>query len=260
MRPAIPAWFPRRIRSHRFTAHAPETTKPILPICIQFVDPETGEPKPLMFSSVKTLRDYVKRFAGVLSLVRPGRPLLILDSRYDLDPSQLYTWGHRMSDEAWTEVQGRLLEKQDPCDDREWEDRCRSRVSEYFEEEGVYVVEQPIEQDVDSPVAEWKGMWKGVDDSIYLLECKSRITAVDMSWGSILIVAWTFSTTEAPRQDGLGFGRPEGQHSVLFGGVPLERYRYPTQCQCSRVRDLIARRELGGRAGYSAISVAMGFY
>jgi hypothetical protein len=251
MRPTIPAWFPRCIRSRRFAPKAPQTTKPTLPIRIQFVDPENGALETIVFPSVKTLRDYIKRSGGALSLIRPGKPLLVLDPGYaNLDPSQFYTWGYRLSEEASTKILGRILEIQDPCVDHEWEDRCRTRVSEYFEEEGVYVVEQPIdsEQDVDSPVAEWKGMWKGVDDSVYLLECKSRITAVSMSWVPVLIVECAFSALEAPRQDGVCFGCPERQNSILFGGVPLERL-YPMRRQGSRILDLNTRRGLGGRAG-----------
>jgi hypothetical protein len=29
-----------------------------------------------------------------------------------------------------------------------------------------------------SPAAEWEGMWKGLDRTVYLLECKYNMTAV----------------------------------------------------------------------------------
>jgi hypothetical protein len=55
-------------------------------------------------------------------------------------------------------------------------------LNDWFEEQGIYVVEMERfvhEPGSDaSPAAEWEGMWKGLDGTVYLLECKYNMTAV----------------------------------------------------------------------------------
>jgi hypothetical protein len=77
---------------------------------------------------------------------------------------------------------GTLAVKHDRVFDRAWEQRCRLRLSEWFEEEGLYLVE--LDRVLYNAVgvckclAEWEGVWRGVDGTVYLLECKYCVTTV----------------------------------------------------------------------------------
>jgi hypothetical protein len=175
---------PRRIPSRRSTTTAPQTTKLALPLRLQILDPETGSQGPMRFQTLDALRDYVKSSRrGVLSVVGPPDqgPLLLDKSKYaTLDPSQVYSVVPSIPPAEMT------IESHNQVFDRHWENRCRMRLSEYFEEEGLYVVEQP--RLISGQQASWQGIWMGVDESVYLLECKSRISSVHMSCVSVLII------------------------------------------------------------------------
>jgi hypothetical protein len=108
----------------------------------------------------------------MLSIIRPGQPPLILDeSEYGtLDPGALY------SITSTFHIQGVLASEHNRIFDKAWKNRCRFRLADWFEEQGIYVVEMERvlyePGNGGSPAAEWEGVWRRVDDSVYLLECK----------------------------------------------------------------------------------------
>jgi hypothetical protein len=56
------------------------------------------------------------------------------------------------------------------------------RMNDWFDEQGIYVIEMgrilKNFNKKDSHLAEWEGIWKGLDGKIYLLECKFRMRLV----------------------------------------------------------------------------------
>jgi hypothetical protein len=131
------------------------------------------------FQSATALRAWVKSHRrGILSVIRPGQLPLVLDpTHYDcLDPEAVY------SISATFHQQGIFAVKHNQGFDKAWENRCRLKLNDWFEEQGIYVVEMERlvhEPGSDaSPAAEWEGMWKGLDGTVYLLECKYNMTAV----------------------------------------------------------------------------------
>ena len=57
-----------------------------------------------------------------------------------------------------------------------------SQLTDWVDEQGIYVLEMArlfYEPGKDaSPAAEWEGVWRGVDGTVYLLGCKYNMAAV----------------------------------------------------------------------------------
>jgi hypothetical protein len=148
-------------------------------IRLNILDPHSDKPEICEFDSVKALREWVRwHQRGLLSILRDGKPPLVLQSsRYNsLDPNAVY------SITSTFHTQALLPTKHNRILDKAWENRCRLRLIDWFDERGMYVIEMEralYEQGRDaSPAAEWEGIWKGLDGTVYLLECKYQMDAV----------------------------------------------------------------------------------
>jgi hypothetical protein len=145
---------------------------------LNIFDPDSEDQNVIEFQSVNALHAWVKSQYGPLALIRPkGQPPLIFDrSRYgSLDLKALYTIASCYRNLVPAPQHNHVL-------DKEWGNRCRLRLADWFDEQGVYVVEmeQVLYESSNggSPMAEWEGVWKGLDDTVYLLECKCYMTGV----------------------------------------------------------------------------------
>jgi hypothetical protein len=143
------------------------------------MNPETREQELIEFENVKAIRDWVKSHGrGSLAMVRPdGLHRVLNTSTYArLDPAALYTV------KAAFDQQGVLATKHHQIFDKAWENLCRVRMIEWFDQQGIYVVEHDRvlydPEKGDSPAVEWEGMWRGVDESLYVLDCKYSVTSV----------------------------------------------------------------------------------
>jgi hypothetical protein len=113
----------------------------------------------------------------MLSIVRLGQPPRVIDPiNYEhLDQNASYAIS------GLFQHSGTLAVKHNRVFDRPWEQRCRLRLGEWFEEEGLYLVElDRVLYDAEGVkcLAEWEGVWRGVDGTVYLLKCKYRVTTV----------------------------------------------------------------------------------
>jgi hypothetical protein len=178
-------------------------TGDVLPIRLNILDPQTKMEEELEFRNVNVLDEYVKvHKRGMLALVRPNLPLVILRKQdyRSLDPSGLYTI------KSSYYKQGVLAEKHGQVFHKAWENKCRLRLTDWFEEEGVYVVEQERvlyeSGNAGQPMADWQGVWAGVDGTIFFVESKYTMTMVYPPSYVVLMVGHHRQTTAAIGQDG----------------------------------------------------------
>jgi hypothetical protein len=122
-----PALSKRLLLRSTVSAASPESP----PLRLTILDPDSKHQDGLEFQSARALRLWVKSQRGTLSVIRPGQIPLVLDpTHYDrLDPDAVYLIS------ATFPQQGILAVKHNRVSDKAWENRCRLKLNDWFEEQ-----------------------------------------------------------------------------------------------------------------------------
>lgn len=155
------------IKSSNPSGHEP-------PFSLQLIVPPSGQVKTILFDDTAALDKFINSYNGSLRAAAPnGNERIITPKRYkDLSTSQIY----EIVSPFFLTTQNERQHSQ--ISNKAFEAKSRQAMIDYLNNSGLEFHElDRVIKDGDTSVAEWEGVFE-LDNRVYFLECKHRITAV----------------------------------------------------------------------------------